>query len=124
MPAAIVPVPASGKAHFFAHPGDVEDEHREQGGRMFRSTGSVSCFMVEGRVPDPASSEFAAALAGKRFNSIETAASEQVSMGWVTPCDPTGDSFEPADMDGEHARWLRVRIDKKSLPPAWVTIHR
>lgn len=91
---------------------------------MFRRTGSVSCFAVEGRVPEPGSDEFAEALANERFKSIETAASELESMGWITPGDPTGDSFDWADMDGEHACWLRLRMDKKSLPATWVAIHR
>lgn len=82
-------------------------------------------FYVDGRLPQPNSDDFAAALATHRFRTIETAASEEVSIGWVTAGDPTGDTFEAEDMDLDAAGvWLRVRIDKKKLPTAWLQIHR
>ena len=34
--------------------------------------------------------------------------------------DPTGDSFDVEDMDGGHAVWLQMRLDKKALPQKWV----
>ena len=53
-----------------------------------------------------------------RFRSIETAASEDVSIGWVTPGDPTGDSFVLEDMDAGGNWWLRFRVDAKKFPAA------
>ncbi len=91
---------------------------------VFRRTGSVACYLVEGQIPAPRSPEFAAALESQRFQSIETSASEQTSLGWVSPSDPTGESFDVEDMDGEAGWWLRVRMDSKKLPSTWVTIHR
>jgi hypothetical protein len=91
---------------------------------MFPRTGSVACFHLEGRLPEPGSDAFSAALAKERFRGIETSASEQNTIGWVTPADPTGESFAAKDMDADAAWWLRARMDKKKLPPAWVAIHR
>ena len=51
-----------------------------------------------------------------RFRSIETAASEEVSVGWCTPGDPTGDSFDLEDMDAGGHWWLRFRVDSKKFP--------
>ncbi|HEB54424.1 MAG TPA: hypothetical protein ENI87_14325, partial [bacterium] len=68
--------------------------------------------------------EFAEALSTQRFRTIENAASEEVSVGWVTPADPTGDSFAVEDLDGGLGTWLRFRIDKKSMPAKWLQIHR
>lgn len=81
-------------------------------------------FFVEGKVPSPDAESFAAALAAQRFRTIESAASEETSIGWVSPGDPTGDSFDREDFDVENAIWLRVRIDKKKLPTVWLQIHR
>lgn len=89
-----------------------------------RRTGGVVVFFWQGRLPDPRDEAFAAGLAKARFRTIEDAASEEVSIGWVTPGDPTGDSFEPDDMVAGLGTWLRVRIDKKSLPRKWLAIHR
>jgi len=91
---------------------------------MFRRSGSVVAWFVAGKAPDPRSPEFAARLRSQRFRTIEDAASEEQSVGWVTPADPTGGSFEPEDMDLDCATWLRMRLDKKSLPAAWLGIHR
>ena len=55
-------------------------------------------------------------LQAHRFRSIETAASEEVSVGWVTPGDPTGDSFVLEDMDAGGHWWLRFRVDAKKFP--------
>jgi len=88
-----------------------------------RSGGLVTLFYA-GRLPDPRRPAFAAALAEQRFRTIENAASEEVSVGWVTALDPTGDSFAAADLDAGVATWLRLRIDKKVLPKRWLAIHR
>lgn len=81
-------------------------------------------FFWQGKLPDPRDDAFAEALAQRRFRTIETAASEEVSVGWVTPADPTGDSFAKEDLDGGTGTWLRCRIDKKTLPTKWLWIHR
>jgi DNA recombination-dependent growth factor C len=90
---------------------------------MFRRSGSFACYFVEGSTPDPRSQEFLDALAEHRFRTIENAAAEQTSAGWVTSGDPSGGSFELED-DQDGAFWLRMRIDKKSAPTAWLKIHR
>lgn len=93
-------------------------------GGMFRRSGSAVVYFVEGKLPAPGSEELGAALATQRFRTIETAASEEVSLGWVTAGDPTGDSFDAEDLELDPGQWLRVRIDKKKLPTAWLAIHR
>ena len=91
---------------------------------MFRRSGSIACFFVEGKLPSPEQPSFSEALAQHRFRTIENAASEEVSIGWVTPSDPTGDTFAVEDMSHGSGYWLRMRIDKKSLPAKWVAIYR
>lgn len=81
-------------------------------------------YVWQGKLPDPRDDAFAEALAQRRFRTIESAASEEVSVGWVTPADPTGDSFAKEDLDGGTGAWLRCRIDKKTLPTKWLWIHR
>ena len=89
-----------------------------------RKSGGVNVFFWDGKVPDPGSADFLSALSERRFRTIEHAASEEVSVGWVTPGDPTGDSFDAEDMDGGTGTWLRLRIDKKALLMRWLQIHR
>ena len=89
---------------------------------MFRKSGSVASFFLESRIPS--GEELTQALARHRFRTIENAASEETSIGWVTAGDPTGDSFELEDLDLDVGLWLRVRIDSKKLPTAWMRIHR
>lgn len=81
-------------------------------------------FFWQGKILDPRDDAFAEALAPHRFRTIENAASEEVSAGWVTPADPTGDSFAVEDLDGGVGTWLRFRIDKKAMPMKWLQIHR
>jgi DNA recombination-dependent growth factor C len=88
-----------------------------------RSGGSVA-FFWHGKLPDPRDAAFAEALGKRRFRSIEDAASEEVSIGWVTPKDPTGRHFAPEDLQAGTAAWLRLRIDTKVLPRKWLAIHR
>ena len=76
---------------------------------MFRKSGSVATFFVGSRLPS--GEELSQKLAQNRFRTIENAASEETSIGWVTFGDPTGDSFELEDMDLDAAVWLRIRID-------------
>lgn len=88
-----------------------------------RKGGSFVAMQWTERMPHPHDDEFCEALREHRFRTIENAASEEVSIGWITPDDPTGDSHQIEDMDaGGTAVWLRVRLDKKSLPKAWVQI--
>ena len=89
-----------------------------------RRSGGVVAFFWSGKLADPSSDGFCSALANRRFRTIEDAASEEVSAGWVTPADPTGNSFAPEDLDGGTGTWLRFRIDKKVLPKKWLQIHR
>ncbi len=88
-----------------------------------RSGGAVALFW-QGKLPDPREAEFAEALSKQRFRTIEDAASEEVSIGWITAGDPTGNTFAPEDFDAGTAAWLRFRIDKKQLPRKWLAIHR
>ena len=89
-----------------------------------RKSGGVVPYYWQGKILDPRDDAFAEALAPRRFRTIENAASEEVSVGWVTPADPTGDSFAVEDLDGGVGTWLRFRIDKKSMPMKWLQIHR
>jgi hypothetical protein len=82
-----------------------------------RRGGSAVAFSWN-RDADPTAPKFSEALAAHRFRSIERAASEEVSVGWVTPGDATGDSFEAEDMCAGSAGWLRFRRDVKKLPAA------
>jgi len=90
----------------------------------FRRGGGFVAFAWTGKLADPTGEPFCAGLAARRFRTIENAASEEVSFGWVTPVDPTGDSFTPEDLDAGAGTWLRVRIDKKVLPKKWLQAHR
>lgn len=89
-----------------------------------RKSGGVVAFHWQGKLADPATPAFAEALAQRRFRTIEHAASEEVSVGWVTKADPTGDTFATEDLDGGAGTWLRIRLDKKTLPKKWLQIHR
>lgn len=89
----------------------------------FRKSGSFVAFTWSGKVLDPRSDEFAVALAWQRFRTIDTAASEEVSAGWVTPEDPSGNQFALEELDAGPATWLRVRVDTKRLPKAQVQMH-
>lgn len=90
----------------------------------FRRTGSFVAYRFDGQLHDPADQAFAAALATRRFRTIENAASEEVSVGWCTPVDPTGDSFLLEDLDGGAGTWMRMRTDVKKMPAAWLQMHR
>jgi hypothetical protein len=89
-----------------------------------RKSGGVVPYFWQGKLVDPRDDEFAEHLSLQRFRTIENAASEEVSVGWITPADPTGDNFSPEDLDGGIGTWLRFRIDKKSMPMKWLQIHR
>ncbi len=89
-----------------------------------RKSGGVVAFFWDGKIADPQDQKFVDALANRRFRTIENAASEEVSSGWVTALDPTGDSFGLEDLDGGTGTWLRFRTDKKTLPKKWLQIHR
>ncbi|MFO1077500.1 MAG: recombination-associated protein RdgC [Planctomycetota bacterium] len=88
-----------------------------------RKSGGVVAFHWQGKIPDPQQEPFCAALAERRFRTIENAASEEVSIGWVTATLPTGDDFELDALDAGAGTWLRMRIDKKTLPRKWLMIH-
>lgn len=89
-----------------------------------KKSGSFVAFSWQGKLLDPHDHAFAKALATQRFRSIETAASEETSAGWVTPVDPTGDEFALDELDAGPATWLRVRIDVKKLPAELLDRHR
>ncbi|MFK7739211.1 MAG: recombination-associated protein RdgC [Planctomycetota bacterium] len=89
-----------------------------------RKSGGVVSYFWQGKLLDPRDDEFAETLSLQRFRTIENAASEEVSVGWVTPADPTGDTFSPEDLDGGLGTWLRFRMDKKAMPMKWLQIHR
>jgi hypothetical protein len=89
-----------------------------------RRSGGVVVFFWQGKLPDPRDAAFSEALGQRRFRTIENAASEETSVGWVTQVDPTGDSFAPEDLDAGTGSWLRMRVDKKTLPRKWLAIHR
>lgn len=78
-----------------------------------RRGGSVVAFTWN---EDAAPGEHLAELQTRRFRSIERAASEEVSFGWVTPGDPTGDSFDLEDIAAGGSFWLRFRVDAKKFP--------
>lgn len=52
---------------------------------------------------------------GQRFRSIDKAASEEVSVGWCRPDDPSGGNTTPEELSSGTA-WLRFRVDVKKLP--------
>lgn len=89
-----------------------------------RRGGSAVLLAYQGKIPDVATQPFADALMQRRFRTIENAASEEVSVGWCTPDDPTGDSFLAEHMDAGQATWLRMRVDSKKLPAEWLAVHR
>ncbi|MEZ5989935.1 MAG: recombination-associated protein RdgC [Planctomycetota bacterium] len=89
----------------------------------FRKSGSFTRCHVEGPMPKPGDEALVVALAKQRFRSIENAASEEHSVGWVSPGDATGGSFLVDEiLLDPHVR-LRVRLDRKRLPRVWVQIH-
>lgn len=87
-----------------------------------RKGGGLTAYRAQSTV-DPFAAEFVDALAAHRFRTIENAASEETSTGWITPEDPTGDTFAIADMDAGNAIWLRVRQDSKRLPAIMLDQH-
>lgn len=89
-----------------------------------RKSGGMVVYHWDGALPAPGDEAFTKALGERRFRTIEHAASEEVSIGWVTPKDPTGDSFDAEDLDGGTGTWLRFRTDRKVLPKKWIQIHR
>jgi DNA recombination-dependent growth factor C len=94
----------------------------------FRRSGSFVRFFVEGTAPAPQrsqsdSDEFVLALAENRFTSIERSASEAVSVGWVSPSDPSGGDFTRDEIAMGDLLRLRMRVDRKKLPRAWMAIY-
>lgn len=89
---------------------------------VLRRGGSAVVFAIVGDCPT--FSQLPELLAKHRFRTIEDAATDEVSVGWCTPLDPSGGSFELEDMDaGGVAAWLRVRVDRKRLPAKRLQIH-
>ncbi|MEY5098070.1 MAG: hypothetical protein RJA36_789 [Pseudomonadota bacterium] len=89
-----------------------------------RRSGTFAAFLLppKHRI-EPGEPAFAAALARCRFRTIENAADEAVSSGWVTPEDPSGDTHAIEDMDTGGGIWLRLRIDTKKLPASQLAMH-
>jgi DNA recombination-dependent growth factor C len=89
----------------------------------FRKSGSFVRFFVDGETMAPEGDRLLAAIAEHRFRSIENAASEEVSAGWVCPSDPSGQGFlHEAIVQPPYIR-LRMRLDKKRLPRTWLAIY-
>jgi DNA recombination-dependent growth factor C len=89
----------------------------------FRKSGSFVRFYVDGDMPAIESDEFLMSLAQQRFRTIEGAASEETSAGWVCPSDPSGDDFLREELACDDFARLRIRVDKKKLPPVWLKIY-
>ena len=89
----------------------------------FRRSGSFVAFTWSEKILDPRDAAFAEALRTRRFRTIENAASEEVSVGWCTPVDPTGATFAIEDLDGGSGTWLRFRMDKKTMPKERLRTH-
>lgn len=88
----------------------------------FRRSSSFVRLLAGGGRLDPDDDAFFAAIAEHRFRGIENAASEETSVGWVSPGDPSGDELGREHLVFEDLVWLRMRIDRKRLPPAWRSI--
>lgn len=86
-----------------------------------RRGGGCVAYTLAGAIHDAES--FVACMAAHRFRTIEHAASEETSIGWVTPSDPTGGSHRLEDMDGGNLTWMRARIDVKKFPAATLAMH-
>lgn len=80
-----------------------------------RRGGSMTAFTWTGNIAANEEMDLVLALAQHRFRSIDAAASEEVSVGWCSPSDPTGDTFDGLFLAAS-LLWLRVRIDRKKLP--------
>lgn len=89
----------------------------------FRKSGSFVRFFVEGIVPQKDSDGFFVAVAKHRFKSIENAASEETSIGWACPSDPSGQNFLKEQILQDDYVRLRIRLDKKKLPGSWLGIY-
>ncbi len=92
--------------------------------KPFKKSGSLTRFFLDGTIPNPTSDEFLTLLASNRFRTIENAASEDTSLGWVCPADASGASFSPASivLSRELVR-LRIRRDRKKLPAQWLALY-
>lgn len=88
-----------------------------------RKSGPCVAYTWSGALPAPDLGVFLERIAAHRFRTIENAASEETSFGWVTPEDPSGDSFSLEDMDAGSATWLRLRFDVKKLPAEQLRMH-
>ena len=82
----------------------------------FKKSGSFTRFYVEGNMPSVHGDSFLVELAKHRFRTIENAASEEVSVGWVCPSDPSGGNVMREELLLDPHVRLRIRIDKKKLP--------
>lgn len=81
--------------------------------KALRRGGGLTAFHIERF--DPESRRVIEAMAEHRFRSIETAASEETSVGWVRPGDPSGGAVDP-ELLGDGMAWLQLRRDVKRLP--------
>lgn len=88
----------------------------------FRKGGSFVRFFVDGKGAAPESDEFLLKLTEQRFRTIENSASEETSIGWVSPSDPSGQDFLRDEIVSPPFVRLRMRIDRKKLPRAWLAI--
>lgn len=79
--------------------------------KPLRRSGGLIAFTVEEQDWDACGAK----VAGQRFRSIDTAASEEVSVGWCRPDDPSGGNTTHEELSSGTA-WLRFRVDVKKLP--------
>lgn len=79
--------------------------------KALRRSGGLIAFTVEEQHWEVRADE----VAGQRFRSIDTAASEEVSVGWCRPDDPSGGNTTPEELSSGTV-WLRFRVDVKRLP--------
>lgn len=88
----------------------------------FRTSGSFLRFHVAERGYDPADPELLKLFKRRRFRSIEAETAEIESVGWVTPADPSGASWRGDEVVRDQYLFLRMRMDKKAVPAAWMRI--
>jgi hypothetical protein len=86
-----------------------------------RRSGSFVRFFLDGELP--VGDGWVKGFERDRFKGIEDASSEEESIGWVSPGDPTGKGFDAADCWVQEAVAVRIRVDRKRVPAKWMWIH-
>ncbi len=88
----------------------------------FRRNGSLVRYFLDGELP-ASDEDILLGLHEHRFRSIERAAGEVTSVGWVSPGDPSGNEFLREEICLPSFLRFRMRIDRKRVPPVWMRIH-